>query len=209
MSLTSSGWSVVIVGKWNPAILTPAGINKHIFGLEPRTPLPVQIALDGHSPYRVGLPNEEIFVLVDSNQLLFDVVVKDFATLEKSKSLAINALNGLPETPVLAAGWNVNYTNSEVPEKISKIFSTEVDNAFSDEGLSISAHRLGRSFEYNQGVLNMMLTREESGYSINFNFHMNSRSGSELKEWLATPIENVEQLVDQILGIFDEEISEE
>ncbi len=209
MALTPYGWSVVVIGKWNPAILTPAGVNKHVFKLHEDTPLSVQIALDGYSPYKVGLPDEDIFTVVDSNQLLLDIVNKDFLTLEKGKKFAINALQGLPETPIRAAGWNVNYKNTEVSSMISSVLTTDIDNAFSDENFSISARRLGRTFKFHNGVINMMLTRVDTdGYTINLNFHKNSQSSADLKKWLEIPITEVEKVVKKFIKIFEEEVLE-
>jgi hypothetical protein len=59
MALSPERWSVVIIGRWNRAILTPAGIAKRVFG-EPETKLmDVEVPLDGLSPYRVRHPEKK------------------------------------------------------------------------------------------------------------------------------------------------------
>ncbi len=46
MKGTPFDWNVVIIGSWNPAILTPQGITTRLLQLEAGTPVEVQVSLD-------------------------------------------------------------------------------------------------------------------------------------------------------------------
>ena len=53
MNVQPSEWSVIILGAWNPAILTPGGIAQRIFkGACGEHPVDVQVPLDGLAPYK-------------------------------------------------------------------------------------------------------------------------------------------------------------
>ncbi|MET0110029.1 MAG: hypothetical protein ABW084_14095 [Candidatus Thiodiazotropha sp.] len=54
---TPIDWNIVVVGAWNVAILTPEGIARRLFNLEPGTPIEVQVAMDVGAPIRVRHDN--------------------------------------------------------------------------------------------------------------------------------------------------------
>jgi len=49
MKLEPIDWNVIIVGRWNTAILTPGRIAEKIFQQQPGTGLHVDVPLDGVS----------------------------------------------------------------------------------------------------------------------------------------------------------------
>ncbi len=66
-------WDVVVVGFWNPAILTPAGIWKRLFELEQGTPVELEVPIDGLAPYRVS--HEEITVTAERGSHIVCVIM--------------------------------------------------------------------------------------------------------------------------------------
>lgn len=207
--MKSFGWSVVVAGKWNPAILNPAGIKSKLFQLNDETDLQVQVPLDGYSPYRVGLPDGNLFVLADENRIVIDLADRSYETLAEGMSVAKRALESLPETPVVAAGWNINFKTDEVPAKISKIVSAEIDDDFSDNNWNIDSRSFGRSFFWGEGIINMTLIRSMEDCTVKLNFHKSSKSSNELKVWLQTPMEEVKEQVDKLLDTLDLKFTEE
>lgn len=198
MDIEATGWSVVIVGFWNPAILTPAGISQRLFQLDQNTPVSVELPLDGVGPYRVKY--DGLIVVPQLNSLQVITELADYESLSKAKSLAERALKQLPETPVMAGGINVRYRLSNPPEKLIQISTCEVDNLISDEGFKINTSALSRSLEWNQGTLNMEISYEEDGSSnILFNFDRKSKLVNDLAEWMNIPSESIQSVVNQIL----------
>lgn len=69
MGLKATEWSVVVVGRWNRAILTPNGIAKRVFKLAELSQMVVAVPLDGVSPYIVKNPDQKIAATTDEGRL--------------------------------------------------------------------------------------------------------------------------------------------
>ena len=119
LSLTWN-WDIVLLGLWNRAILTPAGIAQRVFGLqEPGTavvgadstkienafPLEIQFAIDWNFPPRVAY--EGVVVSVFGDRIIFGPKSSKHDSLNIALGYAQNILKSLPETPVSAIGVNL------------------------------------------------------------------------------------------------------
>jgi hypothetical protein len=198
MSLVPIDWSVVIVGRWNRAILTPAGIGKRLFGLEEGTPLEVILAIDAIAPPRVA--HEGITVVAGSDRLIVQPSKCIFRDLERARLLARKALSELPETPVSAVGLNVKYNSSEPLEPLALLLESPWDNQLSDENYSIGERSISRSLSWNNGVINLSVSMNEDGEQlVQFNFDFRSSEVAKQETWLATPIADVESEVKKLL----------
>ena len=191
MSLAPVDWSVVIVGRWNRAILTPAGIGTRLFGLKEGTPLEVMLAIDAIAPPRVG--HEGIVVVAGSDRLIIQPSTCSFQELERARILARKALSDLPETPVTGVGVNIKY-NSNVPlDPIVQIIESSWDNQLSDHSYSIREQAISRSLAWNDGAINLSVSMNEEGEQlIQFNFDFRNAETAKHESWLAVPIEDIE-----------------
>ena len=99
MNINPFDWNVVIVGYWNRAILTPAGVGRRLFGLEEGNPVLVEVPMNGLGPHRVKYsdltitkPRQDVWLCMRiSRNMIF------LTEPEKLRFLAIESL--LPETP--------------------------------------------------------------------------------------------------------------
>jgi len=199
MAVTRTEWNAIVIGHWNRAILTPAWIGKHLFGLEPGTPVEVRVPLDDYRPYEVT--HDGVTVLASSSHLFVRPVAKDFAALGKAAAIAAKTVTELPRTPLLAAGLNCNFKSDAPLERLSEVTNHSTDSSLVDAGYRITGRSTRRSIKWNDGSINLSVDDdEEDGRTIHFNFHLADKENEQrLAEWLKQPIAEVEKAVAAIL----------
>lgn len=212
MPLQPFGWDVVIIGHWNPAILTPIGIARHCYRLADATPIEVLVPLDQMAPVRVKHGN--LIVAADTMQMRIETLDYSYEHLADAMAVGVNALESLPVTPVVAAGFNVKYRCEAPNTPAVERTSCALDTYLSDANYTIAARKIQRSLEFEAGTLNLILEHETAGACLfQCNFHRNSQRQAELIEWLRLPParvqENVDRLLGQVLGLDIREVSNE
>lgn len=190
MSAEPFDWNVIVVGYWNPAILTPSGIARRLFELDQGTPIAVEVPMDGLAPHRVR--HEGIIVTAEPGRLALTVEVPSLQNLERARQIAIGAMVKLPETPLTAAGFNIRLKLDDPPEQLLNATTAGTDALLSDAGFTIKTRTIRRSIEQGHGLLNLEI-REDDGAEtkIEFNFHRQSSAIGELREWLQMPCDDV------------------
>ena len=180
---TPVDWNIVIAGAWNVAILTPEGVARRLFDLEPGTPVEVQVAVDVGAPIRVR--HENIIVQPSPTSLVITPQDSTAEALENSVIIASRALTCLPETPMSAAGLNLRFLFDEIPDSLIEAGKSVIDDKLTDAGFEIVEKMLKRRIVWEDGVLNLEISeREDSSALVVFNYHKNSNSPEELKAWL-------------------------
>ena len=196
-------WNTVVVGKWNPAILTPKGIASQIFDKKPDEPIEVFVPLNATGPFKVRF--DGLSVSAGFDRLIIDCEKSDWETLEKSREYCCKAIEALPKTPLTAAGFNIRYKLDDPTESFIEILSIPLDFKLSDNKLEITRKETHRSFLWNNGAVNLNIVKAESGnYNIMMNFDKTSNNIEELKEWFKTPIDKVKDITKTVIcTIFD------
>lgn len=207
MDFKPSDWNVVIVGRWNPAILTPGGIKKLVFKMEDNEKVEVAVPLDGLSPYLVKHPEKNITVITDVNRLLIKLENEDYQTLANAMEAGVNALESLPQTPFVAAGFNIRFNAEESPIEILDICTSTIDTKIGDLGHTISARGISRTVSYGDGNLNININLNNKS-EVLFNFHRNSNKKDELVSWLHTDVSTVKTEVERIIDKLEINIEE-
>jgi hypothetical protein len=198
MALVPKDWNVVVLGRWNRAILTPAGIAKRLFGLDEGTPVEVLVPLDAIAPYQVK--HDRISVVAGSDRLIIQPTEPQFGLLDRAKSLAERAVCDLPETPLTAVGINIVVAAEDSPQPLLAITTHESDSRLSDAKLKIISRSQRRTVGWHDGQINISIDSEPDGsYRIGMNFDMQSPDAEMLKSWLRIPIDEFEKASDLIL----------
>jgi len=210
MPLKPVNWSVVIVGRWNPAILTPAGIAQHVFGVkvDPARPVEVLVPIDGLSPYVVKHPEHDVTARLDERRLRIEAQKPDYATLGEAMSAGRRVLETLPVTPFTAAGINVHFRTDGDMRRIIEIVSADIDGSLSDLGYTIKMRSVVRTLAWREGLINLSITGGEKGFEASFNFHKETRDGPKLVQWLEVPVAEVRSCVEKVLNGLGLEIEE-
>jgi len=197
MKIEPFDWNVVVVGFWNPAILTPAGIAQRLFGLEPGTPIGVEVPLDGLAPFRVK--HESITVTVGRGRLTVFADAPKYDLFERGMRIAAVAIKNLPETPISGAGFNLRFRIQNPPESLVKKLDVALDDSISDHDWKIASRSLRRALAYKEGVINFDLQDDNDEYiKVVFNFHLEVPNRESLHQWLCTPIQEVKEVVSTV-----------
>lgn len=208
MSLEPFDWNVIIIGRWNQAILTPAGIAKYLFKTGDPQTLEIAVPVDGISPFQVKCPDSAIVVMTEINRLRIQLLENDYDKLRTGMGIGVNALESLPETPVVAAGFNVKFRSSDHESDQINLVSSDIDSLLSDLHYRILNRTINRSLKYEDGKLNLVVAITDSGFEVSFNFHRGSKNYKDLVQWLKTPIEKVELTINDMFQALKLEIEE-
>jgi hypothetical protein len=197
-------WNVVVVGAWNRAILTPQGISKRLFQLPPDAAVEVLVALDGLAPMRVV--HGAMTVIPDSRQLIVQPDTPSLDGLSKAAEIATRAIASLPETPVTAAGINIRFRFSALPDDaIEAGNSSGFDHRLADSAAKVFMRTTKRSLRWNQADLNIeIIEKDDVSGVVSFNFHRSSSVAAELTEWIgqvAAMHEEAITLLRTLLGV--------
>jgi len=112
----------------------------------------------------------------------------------------INILEWLPETPVSAVGYNVNFhTNEPSSEMLELLEVPNINNNISGLPYDLNVDRITKSLTFESGLLNLTLKSGGAEFSIHFNFHKASNDCKDLIEWLKTPVNNIKSVVENII----------
>lgn len=192
MTVRPTDWSVVIVGRWNPGILTPQGIASRLFNLPDETPVSIQIPLDAQSPYRVMDPQHDVAVLASGARLEIQAADCEPAQLERAKEIGIHALEALPETPVTATGINCNWSVEGPSPSLARVLSSSLDEILADAQRTITSRELARGVQYGEGLVNLNVgINEDQEAQVRFNWHRKSSEPATLRRWLGQPLKPV------------------
>jgi hypothetical protein len=198
MPATPASWNAVVVASWNVAILTPQGIASRLFGLAKGTPVEVRVTMDGRSPFQVH--HDGLTVVAGDSQLLVEPDRQDYAGLARAMQLASKAIASLPETPFVAAGFNVRFKLDSIPEDLANRLRCSLDNSLSDAGFQISSRRFARSVIEGEGRINFEISMEGDTGLVVLNFHRTSSVPADLTAWMATPESEIKDRVERLLG---------
>jgi hypothetical protein len=210
MELEAFSWNVVIVGYWNRAILTPKGVAQRLFELPEGSGIEVFIPVDLLESHKVK--HGGIIVKVDDRQLFIETETPSYETINRAMQIGCRALQKLPETPVLAAGFNIRYKIKECPSFLDEITASSLDAKLSDIGCEIVSKALVRRVHLKddllkKGILTLSVQKDEKGaIKIELNFHRDSKLTKDLIEWLSISAENLEEQVSSVLSQINVEI---
>ncbi|MCG7946176.1 MAG: hypothetical protein N0C84_07505 [Candidatus Thiodiazotropha taylori] len=198
---TPIDWNIVVVGAWNVAILTPEGIARRLFNLEPGTPIQVQVAMDVGAPIRVR--HDNIIVQPSPTSLVITPQESTPEALANSVTIAQRALDSLPETPMTAAGLNIRYQYEQCPDSLIEAGNSVIDDKLTDAAFEITEKMLKRKIVWDDGVLNLDVhERDDASALVVFNYHKNSNLPGELGDWLgkhAQMLENCATIIDTLV----------
>lgn len=198
MSFEPFNWNVIVVGAWNRAILTPEWIGRYLFQAASGTPVAVEVPLNVPGPWRVC--HDTIAVLVGQGTLEIATNTCTDEVLDRARNCAKLAMDELPRTPLVAAGFNIRYRSNEAPPELASVLACQLDDIISGKELVIGQRRLHRSLSFNEGALNLELAvHPDEGTSVQFNFHKGSAQVGELRSWLSLPISDVRGIVETIM----------
>jgi hypothetical protein len=200
MPLSPSGWNVIVLGRWNPGILTPARVIEELFGLPPNTDVGIEVPMDVVAPLRIT--HNGLTIMVSFSALFVEVQASTYEGLAAALGVARRAMEMLPVTPLMAAGYNVRYQADNADGSLAalpKLLEHPLDAALEGGGCKTLRRSLTRTFAWEEGRVQWQVTHElPSTWEVHLNFDQ-SGSREQMLAWLAMPIDRIEGQVRKVL----------
>lgn len=194
------GWEAVVLGNWNRAILSPAGIAQHLFRLEPGTPVEVMVPMAGLEPFKVKYRGT--IISADWDRLVVSTETPSLTSLIHDMRIAAHAIEELPKTPLAAAGFNLKYEIEDPPKEFLDLMKCSLDINLSKGQYKIASSGSRRTLEWKDGKINLDIVLGDNGdIRILFNFDRRSTKPEELIEWLNTSEDDIKEVMERLCGV--------
>lgn len=190
-------WSIVLVGAWNTAILTPDWLTNQL-----GTSGPIQIE------FPIGNPLMPIRYTLNGVHL---VVTRDHVVLAPSadapeilnriESYSRSILTVLVHTPVSAIGINFAFQEEAPSDDLKKLFKAPDLSRIADADFVVEATEIKRQLQMPQGgILNLSL-RQTNGSQVvvNLNFHRDVDGASAAASYLDGRVTEYRELATKFL----------
>ncbi len=201
-------WNTVVVGHWNRAILTPAGIATKLFGVAEGTPVVVEVPMDVVAAYRVR--HDGLCVSLEGTRLSVATDVSDFSGLERAMRVGKSAVEKLPLTPLIAAGMNIRYRYESIDPSVADLTRAQLESLVSDRQFRVTQRSSQLGLDFQQGLINLsVLIPTQGPVEVSFNFHRATDNPDEVESWLSIPVVDLERAVTglrEALGLPAEDI---
>lgn len=195
-------WNVVVVGAWNLSILTPRGIGRKLFQVAANTPMEIKVPIDRKAS--ISVTHSDVTVIPSESRLEIMPVTPNPNLLVDAANIAIKAVDWLSETPMKAAGINVKYKFKSLPDDFITVLNSTLDDKLTDCPLSTRERGLTRTVDWEPGVININIQEhKDTSGTVTFNFHRQSESVDELKEWINKTKEMREKVATLLASIFN------
>jgi hypothetical protein len=199
MPITPNDWSILVVGHWNRAILTPAGIVRRLFKMPEETPVQVEVALDAFLPYRVRHNN--VIVTPHSDRLHIQPAIHTYDAFAEAMKVARSGIDSLPETPMVAAGLNINFKATGQYPSLSAITVHAWDDRLIENDFKIETRSIARALPWKGGHIKLTVAEDtDNTFNILMNYDRRSTAVGDLKEWLSIPIKDIKQATERTLS---------
>lgn len=175
MKLLGDQTTLVLAGAWNPAILNPSWIGRHVLKLPQGNAFQVEMLMpvQGQAgPTRLSF--EGISVTPAQEAIIFHINPEDDAMVAKTFDVAKRILELLPHTPVSAMGVNFAYQVDPMKGKLPKTVEwvDGVGDLLTDE---LEANILSRQWQVGISAMNHMINvayrSDAQGGKISVNHH--------------------------------------
>jgi hypothetical protein len=183
MDFLRANTSLVIVGIWNPAILSPPWLVRYAFDVPVGQDLPVQIELGG--PVIIGprfLMNGVLIAPSRTNLVLQPVAPFTVDKLHLIERLAIRILTNLSHTPISAFGYNFEFLETAPAAAHLELFTHVQDLAGLDFAFDTQETRVVSTISFAERVLNLNRSHSNGQMSLAFNFHYTVTSAEHARQ---------------------------
>lgn len=161
-----SQWSLVIVGRWNRAILSAQWLAKEVLGEEE---IGIMFPVVGVGPPIFYTKDLNLRIVVSSESVTFVPLKDSREVLTRIEKAATHILKTLPHTPILAFGENFHYTVDGCPDELTRLLNLEDADRLGLHG-KIGGVSLKRTVNLEACELNLTLSRD-GACRIELNYH--------------------------------------
>lgn len=164
------GWNILLMGHWDPLILTPSWVGKHVAEGEVSVDLPQAPRL----PPRLNF--DGVSTLVVDNRLVVTPHSHEEQALDNAESIVIDLLELLPHTPLTGTGVNFQWL-LPLDGKVAKVLRPADDGALAALGFSVQSTVVRRKLVHDGHQVNLTAETAEGGQArVGVNFHHDTHS---------------------------------
>lgn len=157
--------TIVLVGKWNPFILTPQWVGKHIFEEDK---IEGEVALGPLVALRLRGPGAEIAPTRDRVTISAEESTPE--GLDCIERLGRKLLKMLPHTPIDAVGVNHAFVEDVAGADIVSLFNCDDKDKLPRE-MPVETIEIGRRLSGDGYKLNLKLSNEQGSEVVRFDFN--------------------------------------
>jgi hypothetical protein len=166
--------TLVIVGKWNRYVLSSLWVSKNLFKVDKMV---VEIALGNELPPRYT--HDAIRFLPSTERVLMICLNDQDDTLKQTENISRELIRLLPHTPIIGLGNNFGYIEKATPELLN-IFDLPYNNKFGNCGYTINKYVIQREVNFEDSVLNLLISQEADNIRFDLNFHYTVKDASSI-----------------------------
>lgn len=169
MKAQVENWSLVLVGAWNTAILTPDWLTKQLGASGPiQIEFPIGNPL---MPLRYTLNG--VHLVVTREHVVLAPSADDPVILGRMESYCKSILTVLTHTPVTAIGINFAFLEEAPPDDLKRLFRASDLPRINDANFVVEGTEIKRRLRLPQdGILNLSLQQTDGAQVVlNLNFH--------------------------------------
>jgi hypothetical protein len=168
MQIKPNSFSIVVVGRWNPYILTPQWITQHLFDNAP--PVQIEFSLNLDLPNRFKVHN--VIITPTPEKVIITSVDDNAESLTQIGTVATKLCSILEHTPLIAIGINFGYIEKEDKSELLSNLDFDKNDPFSEDGWRINSHLVKRFIVKDHYKLNFTLTLDDND-DFHFDFNYN------------------------------------
>ncbi len=179
MDIWNEGTSIVMVGSWNKAIITPTWLkDNNITDLDQ---IQVEAAINNPAfPIRYKL--EHVYLQVSQTSIKTHPIEDTEISYESAETVSALLLEVLNHTPISGVGYNFHLIEKSPSSAIIERFVFKDAECLVSLGGIVKQRTIKRQLEIYGKLLNLtMLLGSESTLSVDFNWHFNFSSANDAK----------------------------
>lgn len=206
MQTKPSSFSIVLAGKWNPAIITPPWILANL--LEDNQQIEIEFSLSFDIPSRFKINNITISPSIDRIILVSNDGSDE--SLELIELIAIKLCNILSHTPLVAVGINFSFIETLNKELLLPLFTFSDANKLDDNNWEVSNQSIKRTLKKETYNINLTINMDnETNFSFDFNHHYIAINSDQVSACLlGKVIEYKNQSISLLNDFFDIQIEQ-
>ena len=178
--------NLVVVGAWNPAIITPVWLRQQFPDLLPGDQYQAEFLAGPALAVRFTINGTQIDP--SNGRLVLSRSTDDEGNFVVLPALAEAISVRLPHTPVAAVGFNFAFeAEPGIHLAVDRFLNEEEQNQFY-AGLGLATHtgrQVTHSFALPQCTLNLTYEYRAEATKLMFNFHYNTVNGEQVRQALA------------------------
>ncbi len=176
MKIPDETSTIVLLGNWNPYILTPEWVGKHIFKEDK---IRAEFLIGPKPLFRLRARGCTIITSEDRVTIVADMTTEN--SLLEIGRLARTLREKLPLTPIHATGFNYAFVETFAEEELLSLFDFP-DKEKMPPGMPIERFEVSRRLTADGYSINLKISNEASSEDVRFDFNFHYQIGRDFNE---------------------------